>query len=84
MRDQEKVEFFPPQGASNPEGPEGSKGGRFSLVCDFEPRPDGKVCMVQYGDQAMPGYDGKEGMNAEKPSYGGYVGSMKSQGYPNA
>jgi hypothetical protein len=80
MKDYEKVEFHPPQNAAVPEG-EGAQ--EFDLVCTFRRKPDGRVCMTQFGDAPMPGY-GKEKMNEAKPDYGGYVGSMRQQGYPNA
>lgn len=80
MRDHQRVEFVPPQNASVPEEQNGET---FDLVCTFQRKPDGHVCLTMFGDSPMPGYD-KEKMHEEKPSYGGYVGSMKQAGYPNA
>ena len=56
--------------------PEGSEAGKqFDLVCSFEVKPDGMVCMTKMGDMDMPGY--KNGESHEeyehRPDYSEYA-----------
>lgn len=78
MADRERVEFRPPKEAAVPEG---STGEEFDLVCTFRRKPDGQVCLTQFGDTPMPGYS-KEKMDEAKPNYAGYVNSMRQAGGP--
>lgn len=48
-----KVEFTPPAGAT-PEGV--ADGEEFDLVCTFRVKSGGTVCLIEMGDQKMPGY----------------------------
>ncbi len=73
MTKQSKVEFTPPKG-SVPEGK--SAGDEFDVVCTFQVKPDGSVCLTMFGDTEMPGYDDKD----ERPSYKGYTDSMMAAG----
>jgi hypothetical protein len=68
----QKVEFYPPDGFAPPE----VEDGKFDLVCTFESRPDGSLCLTMLGDTPMPGYEGK-GENG-KPSYSKYTQDMQS------
>lgn len=67
-----KVEFTPPEGIV-PAGAE--PGETFDIVCTFQVKEGGTVCLVTMGDANMPGY-GKEN---SKPGYGEYVNSMKER-----
>jgi len=74
-----RVEFKPPEGFSPPENVEPGKD--FDLVCSFQVKPTGELCLTKLGDHAMPGYDGKEGHDEtkehmDKPDYGEYSKSI--------
>jgi hypothetical protein len=69
-----KVEFKPPTNFKTPEGTE--EGKEWDMVCSFETKPDGTVCMTKLGDTPMPGYDGKEDSDDHKPSYQKYSSSL--------
>lgn len=59
-----KIEFHAPPGVV----PEGTKSGEeFDLVCTFRVKSSGEVCLVQMGDEKMPGYSDKA--DKGKPSY---------------
>lgn len=59
-----RIEFTPPANVV----PEGTKAGEeFDLVCSFRVKPDGDVCLIQMGDEKLPGYSDKAGNG--KPSY---------------
>ena len=70
----ERVEFEVPAGANLPAGSEA--GQQFDLVCSFQAKGNGRtVCMTQFGDTKMPGYDDAE--KAEhKPDYEQYSKGM--------
>lgn len=60
-----RIEFNPPQGVV----PEGTKAGEeFDAVCSFRVKNDGSVCLIQMGDEKMPGYSDKD-KSKGKPSY---------------
>lgn len=59
-----RIEFHAPPGVV----PEGTKSGEeFDLVCTFRVKSSGEVCLVQMGDEKMPGYSERESKG--KPSY---------------
>jgi hypothetical protein len=73
-----KVEFTPPKEFVAPAGTEAGK--QFDLVCTFESKQGGTLCLVQLGDTKMPGYDGKD--NESKPDYKQYAQAMTQQPEP--
>jgi len=83
MAKPKRIEFTPPEGVV-PEGVQ--KGETFDLVCSFRVEDDGMVCLVQMGDEKMPGYDGQEetGKSQHRPRYDqqaqGIVSAMSEGG----
>lgn len=73
-----KIEFKAPPGFAIPQGGEGGK--PFDVVCTFEARENGELCLVKIGDSDAPGY----GKNADKgepekaPDYKGMGQNMAS------
>lgn len=76
-----QVEFAAPPGTV----PEGTEAGEeFDLVCTFQTKDGGTVCLTKMGDTPMPGYgDGERrhrgGMQAA-PSYGEYIKGVQNAG----
>lgn len=68
-----RVEFQAPPGIV-PEGT--TPGEEFDLVCTFRVKDSGTVCLVEMGDQQMPGYDEK---SESKPTYEAYSQSMTAE-----
>ena len=71
------VEFQPPEGVV----PEGTTAGEsFDMVCTFNVKDNGTVCMTHLGDMEMPGCgDKKEHAKKEdKPGYGEAAQGMMS------
>ena len=56
-----------------PEGSQSEKPGQFDLVCTFEVKQNGTLCMTMLGDTPMPGYNGK-GADMEKENKTSYKG----------
>ncbi len=74
-----RIEFTPPAGVV----PEGTKAGEeFDLVSTFRVKPDGDVCLIQMGDEKMPGYSDKD-KPAGKPSYADEHAAMTATGGGN-
>lgn len=75
----DRVEFKPPKGVV-PE--DVSSGDTFDLVTTYRLKPSGEICVIQIGDQKMPGYDEdqyeQEGKNKNRQSYADVMGSMQS------
>lgn len=71
----ERVEFRPPKEFIPPE----SEDGKFDVVCSFESKPGGTVCLTMLGETPMPGY-GKDGdyHKESKPSYAGVANQMQA------
>ena len=70
-----RVEFTAPAGTV----PEGVKAGEeFDLVCTFRVTSGGQVCVIQMGDEKMPGYSDKP--DKGKPSYGDEHEAMMGNG----
>ena len=67
-----RVEFAPPKSFNAPDNVEPGKD--FDLVCSFQVKPDGKLCMTKLGDLDMPGYGSAkdEEKTEHKPDYGEY------------
>ena len=80
----QKVEFQPPKDASLPEGVQ--PGEDWDMVCSFRIGANSQICMTNFGDTDMPGYDKSESSEKksyakeDKPGYGdmasGMMGSM--------
>lgn len=74
MQSDGKIEFVPPQSFSPPDG---SDSGEFDIVCTFRTNGN-KICLVQLGDEKMPGYDDSDEPQS-KPDYSGYAKNMTAQ-----
>ena len=61
--------FIPPKGFVAPDS--AANGGKFDLVCTFEPLPDGKLKLVKLGDMEI-----SDGALTHKPDYSEYSKSM--------
>ena len=74
----DRVEFHPPKGVV----PEDIHAGdTFDLVTTYRLKPNGEVCLVQVGDQKMPGYDEdeyNEKASETRQDYSGMAQSMQS------
>lgn len=70
----EKVEFKPPKEFRAPE--DVPMGEDWDMVCSFQTKPDGTICMTKIGDTPMPGY-GKREYKESKPDYKAMAGQMQ-------
>jgi hypothetical protein len=78
----ERVEFKPPKDFHLPEGVEPG-GGKFSMVCDFQVKDGGTICLTKLGDTDMPGYEnGEQHEEPHKPSYKDYSSRMSGGQMP--
>ncbi len=78
VKTMKRVEFQPPQNVV----PEGTKDGEeFDLVCTFRVKGQ-NVCLVQLGDEKMPGYSDKD-KPAGKASYADEHAAMTASGGGN-
>ncbi len=76
VKTMKRVEFEAPPGTV----PEGTKSGEeFDLVCTFRVSKSGQVCLIQMGDEKMPGY-AEKGRDKGKPSYSDEHTAMMGNG----
>jgi hypothetical protein len=68
------IEFEPPKGFVIPE----HQGKEFELVCTFEVKPDGMICMTKLGDTELDKEDDHDERKDDKPGYGDYHKGMMS------